>query len=119
MLTWALMFLGLAGYFTIAGVRKIEGLEEEQLRTGFLYGLTLAVLWTSFGLVGAICLAKFVAGLTGDFHAQELLVRYHDRLHDLGQLPEDRNGEPDGPANGSQPIPPETNRTSSTAASRR
>ena len=118
-LVYAAVFLSLSGYFTLVGVRRIESLDTEQLRMGFVYGLALAVVWTSFGVLGAMCLGKFLVGFSSDFRPQELLVCYHDRLRDLGQLPDEKNGEPDGPANGSQPIRSETNRTSSAAGSRR
>jgi len=119
MLLYAVMFLGMCGYFTLAGVRKIESLDAEQVRLGFVYGLALAIVWTSFGIMGGLCLGKFLVGVRGDFRLQELVVSYHDRLRDLGQLPEEKTGEPDGPANGSQPIRSETNRTSSATGSRR
>jgi hypothetical protein len=99
------LFLGLSGYFTLVGVRKIENLDTAQLRMGFVCGLALAVVWTSFGVLGAICLGKFLVGVSSDFRPQELLVRYHDRLRDLGQLPAE-NGAPSGPANRSHPSSP-------------
>lgn len=104
MLLYAVMFLGMCGYFTLAGIRKIENLDAEQLRLGFVYGLALAIVWTSFGVVGGLCLGKFLVGFRGEFRWQELLVSYHDRLRDLGQLPEEKTGEPDGAANGSLPV---------------
>lgn len=82
------LFFGLAGYFTILGVRKIESFEE--LSSGFAFGLALAIVWTSFGLLGALCLAKFLIGFDRELQREELLVRYHDRLRDLGQLPDER-----------------------------
>jgi hypothetical protein len=91
MLLYAAVFLGFSGYCTIAGVRKIETLDAEQLSMGFVAGLALAVVWTSFGLMGALCLGKFLVGFSGDFRPQELLIRYHDRLRDLGQLPDEKN----------------------------
>ncbi len=87
MLIYALSFLGFAGYITIRALHRIEALDGEQLKLGFVYGLMLAVLWTSFGLVGALCLAKFLMGFDRDVRQEELLVRYHDRLRDLGHLP--------------------------------
>jgi hypothetical protein len=98
-LLYAVMFLGVSGYFTVVGVRKIENLDTEQLRMGFVYGLALAVVWTSFGVLGAICLGKFLVGFSRDFRPQELLVRYHDRLRDLGQLSDERGGEPGATGN--------------------
>ena len=98
-LLYAVMFLGISGYFTIVGIRKIENLDTEQLRMGFVYGLALAVVWTSFGVLGAICFGKFLVGFSRDFRPQELLVRYHDRLRDLGQLPDGRGGEPGAAGN--------------------
>ncbi len=119
---WALInaacFLGLCGYFTFVGIHKIENLEAEDLNRGFLFGLGLAVVWTSFGIIGALFLAKALTPLI-DVRIRELLIRYHDRLRDLGQLPDDRSGEPNGAADGSQPIRSETNSTSSAASSRR
>jgi len=90
MLMYAAVFLGLAIYSTVRVVRRIEDLYAEQLTMGFVYGLGLAVVWTTFGLIGALCLGKFLAGFQNDFRAQELLIRYHDRLRDLGDLPEDK-----------------------------
>lgn len=87
MLSYAAIFLGMAFLATVTGIRKIEAIEAEQLKAGFLYGLALAVVWTTFGLMGALCLGKFLVGFTRDFQAQELLVRYYDRLKDLGKLP--------------------------------
>jgi hypothetical protein len=115
MLLYAAMFLGLSGYFTLAGIQKIETSDADQLSMGFVYGLALAVVWTSFGLLGALCLGKFLVGFSGDFRTQELLVRYHDRLRELRDLPDEKNGERDGPTSGSQPVRSETNRTSSVA----
>jgi len=89
----AALFLGLCGYFTVASVRKIEDLSAEKLSGGFLYGLALAVGWCSFGLIGALFLGKGLVGLSRDFRDQELLVRYHDRLRELGALPAGQPGE--------------------------
>jgi hypothetical protein len=117
MLVYAAVFLGMCGYCTVAGIRKIENLDTEQLKGGFVFGLALAVVWTSFGIMGGLCLGKFLAGFRSDFRFHELLVRYHDRLRDLGQLPDERSGESDGAANGSQLSRSEGNRTSGAAAS--
>jgi len=103
MLLYAVMFLGISGYFTLVGIRKIENLDMDQLRMGFVYGLVLAVVWTSFGVLGAICLGKFLVGFSSDFRPQELLVCYHDRLRDLGQLSNERNVGQDDQTNGNQP----------------
>ena len=100
MLLYAVMFLGMCGYFTLAGIRKIENLDAEQVRLGFVYGLALAVVWTSFGIMGGLCLGKFLVGFRGDFRQQELLVCYHDRLRDLERLPDERTGEPASPSGG-------------------
>ncbi len=103
MLAYAAVFLGICGCFTVAGIRKIESLDAEQLRAGFVYGLALAVCWTSFGIMGGLCLGKFLAGFRSDFRAFELLVGYHDRLRELGQLPGERNDKLDHPADVGQP----------------
>jgi hypothetical protein len=92
MLLYAGLFLGFSGFFSVAGVRKIEALDTEQLKMGFIYGLSLAVVWTTFGIAGAICLGKVLVGFDRDVCQQQLLLRYHDRLRDLGQLPDKRDG---------------------------
>src|SRR5206468_13037850 len=117
-LIYAVSFLGLAFYCTVKGVRKNQGLEEEQLRLGFVYGLALAVVWTTFGFLGAICLGKFLTGFKNartEYRVQELLVEYHDRLRDQGLL--DRSGETGRSGDQGQPIRSEKNRTSPTAGS--
>jgi hypothetical protein len=119
MLLYAVVFLGLCGYSTVAGIRKIENVDAEQLKMGFVYGLMLAIVWTSFGVLGALCLAKFLVGFSSDFRSQELLICYHDRLRNLGQLPNEKNGEPDGAANGRPPFRSETNGKSGATDSRR
>ena len=96
MLLYAAMFLGLCGYFTAAGIRKIENLDGEHLNLGFVYGLAMAVAWMTFGVMGGLCLGKFLTGFQGDFRLQELVVSYHDRLSGLGRLPDERSGEPGG-----------------------
>lgn len=86
-LGYAIIFLGLCGYATVLGIQKIEALEE--LSKGFVFGLALAVVWTTFGVLGGLCLGKFIVGVSSDYRSQELLVLYHDRLRDLGQLPDE------------------------------
>src|SRR6266478_3865361 len=76
MLLYACLFLGLSGYFTVVGIRKIENLDAGQLSGGFVHGLALGVVWTSFGAVGALCLGKFLAGFGMELRAQELMTRY-------------------------------------------
>ncbi len=92
MLLYAALFLGMCGYFTVAGIGKIENLDQVSL--GFVYGLAMAVLWVTFGVLGGLCLGKFLTGLRSDYRLQELLVAYHDRLRDLGQLPVGNAGVP-------------------------
>ena|SRR5258708_37247726 len=45
--------------------------------------------------------------------------RFHEKIDRLRKKPTGTNGEQNGPANGSQPICPETNRTSAAAGSGR
>ena len=92
MLLYAIVFLGSSIYFTVLGVRNIGDADSGQLTLGFVHGLALAVVWTTFGLVGALCLGKALAGFDSDFRPEELLVSYHDRLRDLGQLPDKKDG---------------------------
>jgi hypothetical protein len=117
LLLYATLFLGMCGYFTVAGIRKIESLDE--LSLGFAYGVAMAVVWMSFGVMGGLCLGKFLIGLQSEYRLQELLISYHDRLRDLGQLQEEKIGEPSDPGNWRQPFASATNRASGAAGSRR
>src|SRR5262245_21681531 len=85
MLGYAVALIGLSGYCTIRGALKIENLDTREM--GFVYGVALAVVWTSFGLAGSLCLGKFLVGFNRDIRLHKLLKCYHDRLRDLGQLP--------------------------------
>ncbi len=91
MLFYALAFLGICVYFAVALLGKIEALDG-QVGMGFVYGFAMAVAWMFFGIIGAFCLGKFASGFEKDFRLQELLVGYHDRLCELGQLPEQKQG---------------------------
>lgn len=96
MLGYAAFFLGFCGYATVVCIRNVEGLNPEELQIGFLRGLALSAVFWSFGLAGALCLGKFLSGFQNDFRLQELLVNYHDRLRDLGQLPDEKKNENEG-----------------------
>jgi len=100
LLLYAVLFLGLCGYFTLAGIRKIDTLDADKLNMGFVYGFTLAIVWVSFGIIGALCLGKFLVGVSAEARIQELLILYHDRLRDLGKLPSEKDGDPNGKAKG-------------------
>lgn len=94
MLLNAAFFLGLCGYLTLLGIRRIEALDADKLNMGFVFGLALAVVWTTFGVIGGLFLTKALIPFNGDFRREELLIQYHDRLRDLGQMPENRGGDP-------------------------
>src|SRR5713101_43168 len=96
-LLYACLFLGLSGYFTIVGIRKVENLDAGLLNGGFVFGLALAVVWTSFGFLGSLCLGKFISGFGSELRAQELLIRYYDRLRELRQLPNETSPRATGP----------------------
>lgn len=99
MLPYAAMLFGLCGYLTVAGFRKLEIMDINPMSIAFVYGFAMAIVWLLFGILGALCLGKFLVGVGGDYRHQQLLVRYHDRLRELGQLPKDRKGEVEHPAN--------------------
>lgn len=84
---YALLLLGCCGWATLACLHKIENWELQRLEMGFVHGVSLALLWLTLGVAGALCLGKFLRGFENDFRREELLARYHDRLRDLGQLP--------------------------------
>ena len=93
MLGYGVVFLAVATYPTIRTIIKLESLDEPQLTTGFVVGVGLGILWMTFGLLGGLCVAKFLAGLEKDCREPELLVRYYDRLRELGELPAGQKSE--------------------------
>jgi hypothetical protein len=106
----------MCGYFSVAGIRKIENMD--QLSLGFTYGLAMAVAWMTFGIAGALCLGKFVTGLQADYRLQELVVACHDRLRDLGQLPDAKTGQAITSASANKPDGTEANRNAGTPGAR-
>jgi hypothetical protein len=87
-LAYGIGFLALATFCTVAVIRKLELLEAQQLTGGFAYGVALGVTWVTLGTMGGLCVGKFMAGCQKDFREPQLLVRYYDRLRELGELPE-------------------------------
>jgi hypothetical protein len=82
MLFYGLFFLGFAVYYTLKMIHKIEQSESDQLGEGFVFGIVIVINWTFFGIPGALCLGKSLAGFDRNFRTEELLVQYHDRLRD-------------------------------------
>jgi len=92
MLVFAVAFFVALGSWHISGMRRIEEAGDGQYKSGFAFGVAFGVVYMTIGLGGAAFLAKFLTGFARDFRPFQLLVRYHDRLHKLGQLPDDANG---------------------------
>lgn len=88
-LAMAVVFLGYFGWFLVQAKRRILESDSESVRMEFIWGFLTAVIWMFLGLTGSLCLGKFLSGFLNDFRKEELLVQYHDRLRDLGQLPAD------------------------------
>jgi len=83
MLLLACMFLGLCGWWALKVVDRLDRLGPEEVSEGFVAGFALGIACSTLGVIGGLYLAKFLIGFSGDFRAQELLVRYHDRLRKL------------------------------------
>ena len=91
-LRWLNLFLGSVGVgFSICEsllvVRRLALQQSIELGAGFFTGVGLALIWTTCGIMGATFLAKAYSGFRQGTRPQELLVRYHDRLRELGELP--------------------------------
>ena len=89
---------------------------------GLWKGLGLAQYFNQLGIhhpddMSGIILDSYWRRIHGKPIDLEGQVRYYQDY--WKKMKTDENGEPDGPANGSQPIRSETNRTSSAASSRR
>src|SRR5262249_5602422 len=92
--------IALSIVLTAMVVRKIGSQGTAELGWGFFTGIFLAFLCSTSGFLGAFLLAKALSGFDGGLRMQELLVRYHDRLHELGALPDMVGCEPDAAPNG-------------------
>ncbi len=113
----AAFFLGFCGYWTVVAIRKVENLDADKLSEGFLYGLALAFVVTTFGVIGALFLGKALLGFDNDFRNQELLVRYHDRLKELRALPDEKHGEQGTASDGGRASPPGNSGTADSPSS--
>lgn len=94
LLGYAFFLWGSCGYFTSLAVRKMEHWDLKYLTPSFIYGASFGLVLATFGIMGSLFLAKFLTGLRNDFRLQELVVTYHDRLRDLGQLPDATDNPP-------------------------
>jgi hypothetical protein len=92
MLVFAVVFFVTLGYWHISGTRKIEETSDGPYKSGFAFGVVFTIGYMTLSLGGAAFLAKFLTGFARDFRPFQLLVSYHDRLRELGQLPDDPNG---------------------------
>lgn len=86
MLICGIIFIGFAIFLTFSAIHKLEEFKPEELKIGFIYGFALGVIWVFFGIIGAMFLGKFFNSCGADFRKHELLIMYHDRLRELGQL---------------------------------
>jgi len=87
MLAFAVVFFGVLGCLHISGMRRIEETGTPEYKSGFAFGVALAVVYMTLGLAGAAFLGKYLTGFARNFRPFQLLVLYHDRLRELGQLP--------------------------------
>jgi hypothetical protein len=90
--------------WTVSVLQRLAGQDTVELNAGFFTGVFLALVWTTCGLLGALLLATALRGFDGGLRTQELLVRYHDRLRELGAL-QDATGEQAAPSNGGHAAP--------------
>jgi len=104
-LLYGLGFIGFCVYATTAVVQRLDRQDSLQLTAGFFTGIVLAFLCATCGVLGAVFLAQALSGFRSGTRTPELLVRYHDRLRDLGALPDSAKGEQRAAPNGG-PAPP-------------
>ena len=91
-LLYGLGFIGFCVYATAAVVQRLDRQDSVQMTTGFFTGIVLALLCTTCGVLGAVFLAQALSGFHSGTRMPELLLRYHDRLRDLGALPDGTKG---------------------------
>jgi len=87
-LRWAILALGglflWMCYFAFSMIfQKIDQLGQDQVTVGFVAGFSLSFTCATFGVLGGLCIAKFIQGFAIDTQRSKLLVKYHDRLINL------------------------------------
>jgi len=93
----------IAGCIVTAAIvlRRLARQDTVELGAGFFTGVFLALICSTAGFLGALLLAKALSGLDGGLRTQELLVLYHDRLRELGALPDAKSEQAVTPNGGS------------------
>lgn len=79
--------IGMSAWAAHRVISKINSLEE--VSEGFFFGLSLCVVATTFGIMGAICLAKVIMGFENEYEVHELLLKLHKRMAEDGVEPAD------------------------------
>jgi hypothetical protein len=87
LLLYGAIFIGVCVFGTVRAIQKIDTLDVEQLTLGLIWGALLGVSWSAFGVAGALCLGKSLAGFANETRAEKLMLTYYDRLAELKQLP--------------------------------
>ena len=82
-LAYGVLFLGFCFWAGSKVIERLEGLSQQEVTAGFVAGFGLAITCATFGVVGGLCIAKFLVGFDGEFRSRELLVRYYDRLREV------------------------------------
>ena len=79
-LLFGIMMIFLAAQTTLKIVTKLETLGGEELTEGFVAGFALCIVTVLFGITGAICIGKFLAGVGEEYDMHELLIKLSERL---------------------------------------
>ncbi|MGP8199683.1 MAG: hypothetical protein ACLQU4_09300 [Limisphaerales bacterium] len=98
MFCYAIVFLGVAVHCNFKIIDRIEQSEDDQFLMGFMSGIATVIACLTYGIIGALCLGKSLAGFDRNLRTEELLVQYHDRLRDQqGVSPAAQVGPPTKP----------------------
>ncbi len=60
------IFLGVCFYALSILIKKLDQLGLEQITAGFIAGFSLSFTCATFGILGGICIAKFIQGFAID-----------------------------------------------------
>ena len=80
-LAFGIAFIGAFLLFAYMIISKLNNLPQEELTKGFIIGFSLAIVASTFGVIGAICMVKALIGFADEFEVHELLLIYHKRLY--------------------------------------
>ncbi|OGV70340.1 MAG: hypothetical protein A2283_07820 [Lentisphaerae bacterium RIFOXYA12_FULL_48_11] len=82
-LALAILMLGFCMWCFLKLMDRLSADNVAPLTQGFVEGFALAFVMSTFGIIGVLCLVRFLHGTLPDTKMFALLVKYHDENEEL------------------------------------